>query len=85
MTAKLIAPHMDKNWSLQFFDVPTAKETRNEIWYHSRIIAQHFKVNPFLQGDSGEWMMIEYWSDAQSYILEAAMKTCEILKIELDF
>jgi len=85
MIAKLIAPSMDKNWSLQLFDVPNDKQIQNEIWYHARIIGQHFKVNPFLQGNSEGWMMIEYWTSEESFILEAAVKTCEKLKISLDF
>lgn len=82
MNAKLVPPNNDKGWSLQFFDVP--KDIVNQIWYHARTISDHFKLKPFLQGNSDGWMMVEFWDNAEGYILEASLKICEEIGVELD-
>jgi len=84
MRAKLVAPESDKSWSLQFFDVPRNRAFRANVWYQARHFGEHFKVAPFLQGDSEDWMMVEFWSKAESYILEACEQICKILDVELE-
>jgi len=85
MKALLVAPQLDKGWSLQFFEVPTDKQIRSNIWAWSLHYGKLFHVRPFLQGDFSDWMMIEFFSNVESNILGASIKICEHLKINLDF
>ena len=94
MKAKLVPPNNDKNWSLQFIEVPFKKDCpdfdltnnpeKSNIWYWCQHYGNHYNVSPFLQGNSGDWMMIEFWSSSQGLILEASLAICEILKVELE-
>lgn len=84
MKAKLIAPNGDKNWSLQFFEVPEDNVVRANVWYWARHYGEHFRVSPFKQGDYDDWIMIEFWSHSEAYILEASFQICKELKVELE-
>lgn len=83
VTAELIPPQGDKGWSLQFFNVPQSG-IRDFIWSTCRHYGTSFKVRPFLQGNSEDWMMIEFFSPSEPYILEASMNTCKKLDIPLE-
>lgn len=89
MIAKLVEPYCGKNWSLQFFDLPegcyTSVPLRANIWYWSRHFGEWYGSRPFLQGDSGTWMMIEFWTESQNLILETCIAICKKLDLELNF
>ncbi|MDO8640855.1 MAG: hypothetical protein Q7R33_04875 [Nitrosarchaeum sp.] len=89
MIAKLIEPCMDKNWSLQFFNIPGDSRrdfnpVRANIWFWCRHFGEFYKTHPFLQGDSEDWMMIEFWTSSQSLILEACLAICNQLNLTLE-
>jgi len=84
ITAKLNQAINDKSWSLQFIGVPKDEVLRANIWYMAEYFGNFYHINPFKQGDHGDWIMIEYHSSAQCYILEAAISTCDHLNIPLD-
>ena len=70
---------MDRNITLHFFPYETTKDERNKCIPHNgrRIIKELLSVinkdivNCFLQGDTKEWMMIEFWSSDMDKIVEA--------------
>jgi len=89
MKAKLIEPKDDHCWSLQFFDIPgdyerTKNPIKSSIWYWAQHFGGFWHVSPFLQGDSEDWMMIEFFSKSQSHILEASLSICHELKVTLE-
>ena len=69
MIAKLCPPHYDKNYSFQVINI--SKEHRDAIvacFQHPLVK----KANPFLQGDSGDWVMVEFWVKDLMVIQEAS-------------
>jgi hypothetical protein len=84
MKVKLVDPEMGKNYSLQFFDVPKDKPVRMNIWYWARHFGEFYHTNPFLQGDDDDWMMVEFWTSSQAYILECCLAICKQLNLELE-
>ncbi len=68
--AKLVPPFGDKNWSFQMYNV--TPEERGIVLYnfHNPMVK---KANPFLQGDSGGWLMVEFWT-ADRYLIDAASR-----------
>ena len=79
----LQSPHMDKNYSLHIFhsmkyDYPLV-DAANEI----------SRKYIFFQGRSDNWLMIEFWTDDQDFILDFcekfAMKFEADLEIVSDF
>ena len=88
MKAVLKEPSNDKNWRLEFTGLPLGETTRTPgrslIWSTAQQIGSHFCVSPFLQGDSEDWMLVEFWCSCQGYILEACMHICQQLGIELE-
>jgi hypothetical protein len=82
MRAELHPPVGDKSWSLHFFDVSLKELDRAEIIYWSLHFGRFFCVNPFIQGNQADWIMVEYYSDLEGYVLEAATRTCDYLKID---
>lgn len=83
MIAKLFPPNGDKNWSLQFVGAPLDGPERALIISQALHFGKCFHVSPFVQGDSEDWIMIEYWHTSETYILEAAMNTCKSLNLKL--
>lgn len=59
---------IDRNYSLHFFPENRDEEdmVRGLVYEIHRNI-----VDCFLQGDTGTWMMIEFWSSDQDKILKA--------------
>jgi hypothetical protein len=94
MKAKLVAPHGDHLWSLQFFEVPIEckekpddigyNQTKADIWYQCRHFGNHWNLSPFLQSNVDDWMMIEFFVKSEHLILECCTIICEQLKVELD-
>lgn len=83
-----------KNWSLQFFEIPIENEehrndlsynvTKANIWNQCKHFGEFHHVSPFLQGNSENWMMIEFWCSSESLILKCCTLICENLNIEFD-
>jgi len=69
-TAKLVSPHMDKGWSLQFFDCD--EKVRNSVIGTVMDANTRVGCRAFLQGDFEGWMMVEFWTDDEDRILQAA-------------
>ena len=84
MEAKLTPPECGKNWSVHFLGL--TEQVRNKILsaFH-RMAYNHEsmfkKANPFLQGDSDGWMMIEFWTDNQNSIIDACLELENTLNI----
>lgn len=58
MIAKLCPPHCGKNYSFQVINI--SKEHRDDILacFHDPLVK---RAHPFLQGDSRDWVMVEFW------------------------
>lgn len=59
MIAKMIPPHMDKNWSFQAINVTKDQVDNIRLAFSAPEVK---KANPFLQGDNGGWVMVEFWT-----------------------
>jgi hypothetical protein len=85
--ARLHPPDRDKNWSLHFTGLSLKPRSEDpfkaDVWYWSQHFGGHYGSHPFLQGDAEDWMMVEFWSDSQSCILNTCMAVCDQLCIEL--
>lgn len=74
--ARLVPPHGDKGWSFQ---------VANRLEDHERSVRQCMQspavkaANPFLQGCSPDWLMVEFWTKDKNLVDSA----CEHLSKEL--
>ena len=50
---------MDKNWSFQAINVTKDQVDDIRLAFASPEVS---KANPFLQGDNGGWVMVEFWT-----------------------
>lgn len=78
--AKLVPPYMDKHHSFQMIG------TQSEDIRQVRIGMQDPEVKaarPFLQGESGNWVMVEFWSDNLELIQVAAQHLANRVKLDL--
>lgn len=68
--ARLVPPHADKHWSFQVVNVG-----EDEVWNIRGAFSNEAvkKANPFLQGNSGGWVMVEFWTEDKG-IIDAAAK-----------
>lgn len=67
--AKLVPPTMDKGYSFQIINA-TAKEIDNT---RAVVLSGQIKgVNPFIQGQDQNWIMVEFWCDDLDSINQAA-------------
>ena len=82
MEAKIIDPHMDKNFSLQFFNV--TDEDRNKVLSVFHRLCRGSSFFQFVQGDSGGWMMIEFWTSDIDRIIMACTFYEQELKIKIE-
>lgn len=76
MICKLIRPHIDKNWSYQILGCD--KKVRDKV---VSVFSDIKYAQPFLQGDSGNWLMVEFWTNNKTHILEACNFISESLGI----
>jgi hypothetical protein len=83
MEVKLFPPRNDKNWNIQLIGAPTDQFARRKLIAELMRISVSCDTSPFLQGNYGDWIMIEFWTYSESNILDAAEKICELLKKEL--
>jgi hypothetical protein len=80
--ARLIQPCHGKGWSLQFLGLsPNMKKTVRSTVVD---VNSGFNCYPFFQGDMDDWMMVEFWSNDESQILELSLKVCEHLDFDLE-
>lgn len=79
MIAKLCPPQYDKNYSFQAINV--SKEDRDTIVSCFRKPSVQ-KAQPFLQGDSGNWVMVEFWVKDLQVIQDAANTLAEAIGIK---
>lgn len=83
--ARLVPPHFDKNWSFQAINL-----TEDDVW-KIRSAFSHAAVqpaSPFLQGNSGGWAMVEFWTKDKKAIDAAAKHFFDVFQlpfIEGDF
>lgn len=81
MRAELHPPKGDKSWSLHFFGVSADEPERANLIYWALHFGRFYCVSPFVQGNQNDWIMVEYFSDLEGYILEAAISTCKHLNV----
>jgi len=84
MRAELHNPENDKNWSIHFYEVNQKDKIRIRVLFHSLTFPdfdRNWKAcNPFLQGDSDNWIMIEFWANDADKII----KGCEYIEKKLN-
>ena len=68
MIAKMIPPYMDKNWSFQAINVTKDQVDDIRLAFAAPEVS---KANPFLQGDNGGWVMVEFWTKNLEDIINA--------------
>uniref|UniRef100_A0A6M3L815 Uncharacterized protein n=1 Tax=viral metagenome TaxID=1070528 RepID=A0A6M3L815_9ZZZZ len=82
--AELHNPEGDKNFSIHFYGVTKIDRLRIRVLSHSLTFPDYsgdWKMcQPFLQGDSDDWMMIEFWTDN----IEAIIRGCEYIEKKLN-
>lgn len=77
--AKVIAPYADKNWSFQLINA--TEQTVGKI----RVAFNHPEVKqaePFLQGNNGGWVMVEFWTKDLAKIVKACNRLGDLLKVQ---
>lgn len=80
LVARLVPPAGDKNWSFQ--TVHQTPEQRTQVLVAMRD-DQVQACRPFRQGDSPEWLMIEFWTDDADKIKIAANHLAGAIQAEL--
>ncbi len=76
--ARLVPPHADKNWSFQAINL-----TEDDV-YKIRAAFPHAAVqpaSPFLQGNSGGWAMVEFWTKDKKVIDTAAKHLFDVFRL----
>lgn len=72
---RLVPPHMDKNWSLQGIHF-----SEEEIFQVKSCFSKMQDASPYLQGNSGVWFMVEFWTRDMKSVNEA----CQIISDHLN-
>ena len=67
--ARLVPTHADKHWSFQVVNVTEADVFDVRGAFSNEVVK---KANPFLQGNSGGWVMVEFWKRDKATIDAAA-------------
>lgn len=78
--ARLVPPHLDKNWSFQAHDV-----TQDDVW-RIRCAFSDAAVKtarPYLQGNSNNWVMVEFWTKDKAVIDAAAKHLFGLFDLEV--
>lgn len=68
MIAKMIPPHMDKHWSFQAINVTEEQVDDVRLAFAAPQVKQ---AEPFLQGNNGGWLMVEFWTKNLEDIINA--------------
>jgi hypothetical protein len=69
LVAKLVPPHMDKSFSFQAHGL--TPEQRHLV-LRALFLPEVVQAKPFRQGDTGSWLMIEFWTKDREVIQAAA-------------
>lgn len=77
--AKVIAPYADKNWSFQLINASEQIVGKVRVAFNDPEVKE---AEPFLQGNSGGWVMVEFWSRDLSKIVKACNRLGNLLKVE---
>ena len=78
--ARLVPPQMDKNWSFQMINV-TEDDAQNV--YHAFATPVVQAAHPFLQGNSGGWLMVEFWTRDKVAIDAASQNLADLFGLTL--
>lgn len=78
--AKLVPPHMDKHHSFQMIGALPEDIIRVRVALQA---PQVKAVRPFLQGESRDWVMVEFWSDDLELIQIAAKHLADCVDLDL--
>lgn len=76
--ARLVPPYGDKHWSFQVLNVEDS-DVRELLWRFQdpRVKA----ANPFLQGNSRGWAMVEFWTKDKALVDNAAAVLFDLFKL----
>lgn len=94
LEAKLIYSQVNKSWALHFTGLEGPKDlesnpTKSSIWYWCRHYGSHWNTAPFLQGNSSDWVMVEFWCSSETLVLECVeliiKQLREVLEVEIPF
>lgn len=78
--ARLVPPFGDKHWSFQMVNINTADVLRIRSAFAIDVVKA---AKPFLQGNSGSWVMVEFWTNDKILICEAACTLFSLFGLEL--
>lgn len=80
LVTRLVPPHGDKSWSFQVIHLKP--EQRKQVLVALKD-PQVEPSKPLRQGDSGNWLMIEFWTNNLEAIKVAANYLAGVLSSEL--
>jgi hypothetical protein len=78
MIAKMIPPHMDKHWSFQAVNVTEEQVKEVRAAFHAPQVKQ---AEPFLQGNNGGWLMVEFWTNNPTAVLNAGKYLFDLFEL----
>jgi hypothetical protein len=86
MKATLKAPYGDKNYHIEFIGVNDSErqKIRSLMNMQYKVDEDWKSAKPFLQGDSGDWMMIEFWVKGKFTILIAIEHLEKTINIQVE-
>lgn len=77
--AKVIAPYADKNWSFQLINATEQTVGKIRVAFNDPEVKQ---AEPFLQGNSDGWVMVEFWTKDLAKIVKACNRLGDLLKVQ---
>jgi hypothetical protein len=86
MKATLKSPYEDKSYHIEFTAVSDSERLaiRSLMNLQYEVDEDWKNAKPFLQGDNGEWMMIEFWVKGKFTILLAIKYLEKTLSIKVE-
>lgn len=76
--AKLVPAHMDKNLSFQMINTQPGDNSKIA---HAFSADEVRPAQPFLQGCSGGWVMVEFWNPDKEVVQKAAKHLFELFDL----
>lgn len=76
--AKLVPPHRDKNHSFQVIFIKEGDKERILSLFSDPVVKP---TQPFLQGATREWLMVEFWTKDITLIKRATDKLTATLNV----
>jgi len=87
MIATLHDPEGDKNWSVHFNELLHIERSGIKILFNALTYpscdSNWKNCNPFLQGYSDDWIMIEFWTDDIEDIIKGCKYLENVLKVKI--